>query len=202
MSIFPWRPDHSNALDFLGMAVHNLNQAQECSGLGGGSIFVPNKDKDISTTELNDWAVKVTRMTTKVMESKPFSYDVEVEKAFLHLLFTSVAEAQASPSKRRLSLSGRFEGEDAELAEFLQPSYFKTVVQATKDVEGYDEITHLLKTPSLALKIGTSLRNCDTIRKRNGLEELDENLVKESSYFDQLCEKTGQRRFQLVLFGH
>ncbi|CAC5408742.1 unnamed protein product [Mytilus coruscus] len=47
---------------------------------------------------------------SKVMESKPFPYDVEVEKAFLNPPVVSVAEALASPSKRRLSLSGRFEG--------------------------------------------------------------------------------------------
>ncbi|CAG2236586.1 unnamed protein product [Mytilus edulis] len=42
---------------------------------------------------------------------------------------------------------------------------------ATKDIAGYDGITHLLKTHSLALKIGTYLRNCATctIRTRNKL---------------------------------
>ncbi|CAC5410179.1 unnamed protein product [Mytilus coruscus] len=81
------------------------------------------------------------------------------------------------------------EKEDAKLSEFLHPSHFKTVIKATKDEACYDEQTHLLKIPSLAIKIETSLRICATIRKRNGLEEGDENLTKESSsFFDRLCE--------------
>ncbi|CAG2255672.1 unnamed protein product [Mytilus edulis] len=58
-------------------------------------------------------AINVSQYS-KVMESKPFPYDVEVEKAFLHPPIASVAEALASPSKRRLSLSGRSEGVEDE----------------------------------------------------------------------------------------
>ncbi|CAC5387948.1 unnamed protein product [Mytilus coruscus] len=46
----------------------------------------------------------------KVMESKPFDYDINVEKDFINPLVISVAEALPLPSKRRLSVSGRCEG--------------------------------------------------------------------------------------------
>ncbi|CAG2210751.1 unnamed protein product [Mytilus edulis] len=49
---FQGRPDHSNALDLPGMPVHNLDQTLECSCVVGGSIFVPNKDITILTSEL------------------------------------------------------------------------------------------------------------------------------------------------------
>ncbi|CAC5370122.1 unnamed protein product [Mytilus coruscus] len=54
-------------------------------------------------------AINVSQYS-KVMESKPFDYDKKVEKDFLNPKVTTVAEALTSPSKRRLSLSGRFEG--------------------------------------------------------------------------------------------
>ncbi|XP_021363131.1 uncharacterized protein LOC110456622 [Mizuhopecten yessoensis] len=54
---FQGRPDHINALDLPGMPVHNLNfldQVQQCSCLGGGSIFVQIENNAISRTELTD----------------------------------------------------------------------------------------------------------------------------------------------------
>ncbi|CAC5363787.1 unnamed protein product [Mytilus coruscus] len=50
---FQGRPDHSNALDLPGMPVRNLDQTLECSCLVGGSIFVPNKNIAILTSELS-----------------------------------------------------------------------------------------------------------------------------------------------------
>ncbi|XP_076083835.1 uncharacterized protein LOC143054699 [Mytilus galloprovincialis] len=49
---FLGRPDHSNALDLPGMPVHNLNEILKCSCVVGGSIFVPNKDINVLTSEL------------------------------------------------------------------------------------------------------------------------------------------------------
>ena len=48
----------------------------------------------------------------------------------------------------------------APLSDFLHPNHFKGVIQDTKEVAGFNEETHLIKTPSLALKIGTSETLC------------------------------------------
>ncbi|CAC5388065.1 unnamed protein product [Mytilus coruscus] len=63
------------------------------------------------------------------MESKPFDYDINVEKDFINPLVISVAEALASPSKRRLSVSGRCEGR-----EVLVTDYVMQMVQCISDL--------------------------------------------------------------------
>ena len=46
------------------------------------------------------------------------------------------------------------------LSDCLIPEYFDSVVKAVRSICGFDEQTHVYKTPSLALKIGHSLKEC------------------------------------------
>jgi hypothetical protein len=77
---------------------------------------------------------------------------------------------------------------DGSLEDYIQPDQFKHVVQAAKTVAGYDENTNRYSTPSLALKIGHSLKKCAKILKARGLESLNYDQVQKVDAFFQLCE--------------
>ncbi|KAJ8021969.1 Hematopoietic prostaglandin D synthase [Holothuria leucospilota] len=74
------------------------------------------------------------------------------------------------------------------LSDFIHPGKYQDVVSAARIVAGFDYNTHLYKSPSLALKLGYTLKKCAMIMKGNALQEGDERVVKLSTDFHQLCE--------------
>lgn len=69
----------------------------------------------------------------------------------------------------------------------IHPKYFDTVVQAVKLASGYDSGGNTYKTPSLALKLGHSIRKCAMIVKSKGIKTEDEDLQRRGKDFDDLC---------------
>jgi len=74
------------------------------------------------------------------------------------------------------------------LREFIDPSQFQQVTEATRQVAGFSNETHFYTTPSLALKIGHSLKKCAKILKGFALQTDDEDLLKKANSFEELCE--------------
>lgn len=79
---------------------------------------------------------------------------------------------------------------DGNLDAFIDPLYFQNVVSSAKHIAGFSEKTHLFTTPSLALKLGHSLKKCSKIIKGNALQSGDEGLLKKSVSFGELYEMT------------
>ena len=55
-------------------------------------------------------------------------------------------------------------------------------------IAGFDESKHSYKTPSLAIKIGHSIKKCAWIVKANALEEGDKQSAGKADAFHQLCD--------------
>ena len=77
---------------------------------------------------------------------------------------------------------------DANLAKFIHPAHFQSVIAAAKQVAGFSEVTHLFKTLSLALKVGHSVKQCAKILKGIALQNGDEIMLTQSSRFLTLSE--------------
>ncbi|XP_071831513.1 uncharacterized protein [Apostichopus japonicus] len=77
---------------------------------------------------------------------------------------------------------------DNELADFIHPAKFDHVVTAARNVAGFDTQTHLYKVPSLALKLGHSIKKCALLVKAQGLKKGDEEIVNQSTNFFELCQ--------------
>ena len=78
--------------------------------------------------------------------------------------------------------------EGADLESFIDPTKFREVVSAAKNISGFSETAHTYCTPSLALKIGHSVKKCALILKGQALETCDGDLEKRAEAFHQLCE--------------
>lgn len=76
----------------------------------------------------------------------------------------------------------------ADLKQFIRPIKFSNVVNSALNVAGFDPSTNTMKTPSLALKIGHSIKKCAKIIKANGLQLGDDDSVRNASAFVELCE--------------
>lgn len=74
------------------------------------------------------------------------------------------------------------------LTDFIHPAKYGDVVSAARTVAGFDYITHMYKVPSLALKLGHTLKKCALILKSNALQASDDRVVKLSTEFHELCE--------------
>jgi hypothetical protein len=70
----------------------------------------------------------------------------------------------------------------------IDPKKFNEVVESVRLLCGYDESTRTYKIPSLALKIGYSLKGCARILQATGLKDGRKDLQKRAKEFAQLCE--------------
>lgn len=71
----------------------------------------------------------------------------------------------------------------------VKPNNFYKVIEAVKDVAGYDEEKHSYRTPSLALKLGHSLKKIGDILLCRAIAAEDEEMMKVSERFTKLCSK-------------
>ncbi|XP_076587412.1 uncharacterized protein LOC143321144 isoform X2 [Chaetodon auriga] len=71
----------------------------------------------------------------------------------------------------------------------VKPSNFYKIVGAVKTVAGYNEERHSYCTPSLALKLGHSLKKVGDIILCRAIAAEDENLIKAADRFTKLCTK-------------
>lgn len=71
----------------------------------------------------------------------------------------------------------------------LKPNNFYKVIQAVREVSGYDEENNCYHTPSLALKLGHSLKKIGDILLCRAISSEDEELIKSAERFIKLCTK-------------
>lgn len=71
----------------------------------------------------------------------------------------------------------------------VKPNNFYKIVGAVREVAGYDEEKHSYCTPSLALKLGHSLKKIGDIILCRAIAAENENLIKAAERFTQLCTK-------------
>ena len=74
------------------------------------------------------------------------------------------------------------------MTSLIRPAKYNSEVAALKNVAGFDCSTHKYKVPSLALKLGHTLKKCAMILKAEGLITGDDFLVIQSTKFLELCE--------------
>ncbi|XP_038062636.1 uncharacterized protein LOC119733132 [Patiria miniata] len=78
------------------------------------------------------------------------------------------------------------EHSEAQLADLICPEKFTKVLEATRRTAGFQEDTNLYTTPSLALKIGHSLKSCAEILRGDALLSGDKALEKNCKAVVQL----------------
>ena len=89
----------------------------------------------------------------------------------------------------RLLLSLRKECSIFNFTDALKPTNFDRVIEAVKDVAGYDEEKHCYRTPSLALKLGRSLKKIGNIILSRAISAEDDVTIKAAERFTRLCTK-------------
>ncbi|XP_050398339.1 uncharacterized protein LOC126816141 isoform X5 [Patella vulgata] len=74
------------------------------------------------------------------------------------------------------------------LEDYINPQNLSKVVTALRNVAGFKSDTNQFATPSLALKIGHTLKKCAMIVMANALENGDMDKVEQTQNFHNLCE--------------
>ncbi|XP_064628861.1 uncharacterized protein LOC135488255 [Lineus longissimus] len=77
---------------------------------------------------------------------------------------------------------------DAGLEEFIDPMHFQLVVEAVHGIAGFDLSSHKMATPSLALKVGHTLKKCAKIIKGFALQVGDKITIEKAQGFIELLE--------------
>ncbi|XP_059198023.1 uncharacterized protein LOC131978403 isoform X2 [Centropristis striata] len=91
----------------------------------------------------------------------------------------------------RLIRHSRKAGRLKQIEDFYVPSNFNFVVEAVKDVAGFDEDKNIYKTPSLALKLGHSLKKiadileCEAQMAESDNEEFLKNLERSRGLYEK-----------------
>ncbi|KAJ8043636.1 hypothetical protein HOLleu_10822 [Holothuria leucospilota] len=112
------------------------------------------------------------RMFMKLSEPHQYQYISQKMRMLGRLVLTM----------RELSGSSISSLEDA-----VCPRQFKNVTEAVRHVAGFDPVKKLYQTPSLALKIGHSLKACAAILKGEALQSLDKVGQEAAESFEDLC---------------
>lgn len=88
----------------------------------------------------------------------------------------------------RLVLELRVSSDNANsyLEDFIQPSKFKQVTESVKVIAGYNTESNSYTTPSLALKLGHSLRKCTLISQSKAIESGSADKIQMSKAFMKL----------------
>ncbi|XP_071495960.1 uncharacterized protein [Diadema antillarum] len=73
------------------------------------------------------------------------------------------------------------------LSETIDPQVFDDVVRAVNNIAGLDESSGKYKTPSLALKVGHSLKKCARILMADALKKMDTSQKEKAEQFGELC---------------
>jgi hypothetical protein len=74
------------------------------------------------------------------------------------------------------------------IEEFLDPTLYKTMVSAARQLAGYDPKTNKYSTPSLALKVGHYLKKCCNLLKGEALQTRDDRKASLADQFRTLLE--------------
>ncbi|KAL3882846.1 hypothetical protein ACJMK2_029150 [Sinanodonta woodiana] len=77
---------------------------------------------------------------------------------------------------------------NSSLKDFIEPTKFNDVVEAAREVSQFNEVTHEYTTPSLALKLGHTLKICAKIVKGNALQCGDVVTTTRVVAFSTLCQ--------------
>ena len=86
------------------------------------------------------------------------------------------------------------------LADLLKPERFDEVVAVTKELCSFQHGEQLpsFKTPSLALKLGISLKKCAILHKGVALRRKDKGMLEDLEFFKQLVETEWSHRISSV----
>ncbi|XP_078026445.1 uncharacterized protein LOC144464173 [Epinephelus lanceolatus] len=87
----------------------------------------------------------------------------------------------------RLLLQGQQSQNLKEMSDFFAPANFPRVIEAVKVVAGFSEETGTYTTPSLALKLGHSLKKLANILECEGMMSGDEEAIHNAKVFRQIC---------------
>jgi hypothetical protein len=102
-------------------------------------------------------------------------------------LYNHVSQKMRELGRLLISLR-EFDEDIHSLEDAIQPQKFPAVVKCTRTLCGYKEDTNSYANPSLALKLGHSLKKCAKVKKSMALIEGNEELSRHSDAFYTLCE--------------
>ncbi len=85
-------------------------------------------------------------------------------------------------------LQGQKNGKLKETSDFFVQANFPHVIEAVKNVAGWNEETSIYITPSLALKLGHNLKKMANIIECEAMIAGDENAVSSAKVFKQVCD--------------
>jgi len=74
------------------------------------------------------------------------------------------------------------------ILEAIKPANFNVLLQCVRKVSGFSESTCTYMTPSLALKLGHSMKKCAMMAKSKGIQESNHEMQCNADAFIQLCE--------------
>ncbi|XP_068694511.1 uncharacterized protein [Montipora foliosa] len=145
-------------------------------------LFATMKSDQISLIARNDWLIK--EIGVLLIEKHG-----EKQNNF-------VSQKMRELARLLLQLRKTSVNADANLSDFIKPQEFDVVVSAVKALSKFqfDDGVHQVATPSLALKIGHSLKKCVNVLRGHALRRKDDSLLEDVDNFEKLIEAEWSHR--------
>ena len=116
--------------------------------------------------------------------------------------YTLVSQRMRQLAGLLLQLRDSTNTPDANMESYLKPEHFDTVVKAVLAIAKYEEagrnVTARISVPSLALKIGHSIRKCCNLVMNKAIRARDDELEREAQSFLRLLDAEWQYRVSSI----
>ena len=185
---------------------HETSQKRKTSCIKKGKLLLPTPGMSTKTQELLaglredengvSCFIKGDQLTRLLAEKLVFKLGHD-EDQFDYIRTKLREAARLVLEYRRISAD-----KNAGFADLIQPSKFKNIIQAIRNIAGFDENSNTYKTPSLALKLGHTLKKAAGILLGQAIMEEKDTLERRCNQFIKLCElKWTQRAYQVMHYA-
>lgn len=124
-----------------------------------------------------------------------------VEKLGTDLRFRPYISQKLRELGRFLAAFRKIVEKPVSLSQVFHPSHFENVISAVRDVSGFDMTTNSYKTPTLALKLGMTLKHCCRILKCKAIQNTDSALKEACCDFMELQNSLWKERISSSAHG-
>ena len=153
-----------------------------------GSISTADVDKELFTSVLsamkNDSISSVARHDEVILQ-----FGAAILEKVGRKNANYVSQRMRQLARLLVILRARSHEKEAALKSYIDTSKFDDLIEAVKELCGFNQESRLdIGIPSLALKLGHSIKRCAQVVKCSALRSKDENVIKKAKRFIDLFE--------------
>ena len=174
----------------------STSKTKSISRVRKGQCLLPNQPEDSAFATFlmsfsTDAVSRVAKSDSLILKFAQMEFEKNGHDRDMHNCIRSQVRNVAKVLMEMRSVLGKM---NASLAECISPEKFDTLVLATKQLCGYDDLSQLFEKPSLAKSVGRCMKKCALLKQSESVQKLDSEQEHKATQFVKLMELTWNQR--------